>query len=102
MNKNGEGGLLDIVFGIVGAVAGGLTWFQSLRLIAAVIGVVATYYYADLSTAELRRLNRNKKPWTRCRWNLVPTLHNRLRYMGSWRQLRDVKWAEQSLLPNKL
>ena len=90
MNENGEGAFHDIVFGIVGAVVGGLTFglfgagrvsgFNLYSLIAAVSGVVATCLSsnADPSTARAPKPEpeQEKNPWTSCLWNRAPTLHN--------------------------
>ena len=116
MNENGEGAFLDIVFGIVSAVVGGLTFglfgagrvsgFNLYNLIAAVIGVAATClsYNADPSTTRApkpeREQEKNRGPFAGGTGPQHFTIC--LRYAGSWRQLRDRESPEHGLLSNKL
>ena len=80
MNKNGEGAFLDIVFGIVGAVVGGLAF--------------------DRAPKTEPEQEKNRGPVAGGTWPQHFTI--RLRYAGSWRQLRDRESPEYGLLSNKL
>ena len=115
MNKNGEGAFLDIVFGIVGAVVGGLTFglFGAGRvsgfnysLIAAVIGWQPLAYLinADPSTTRVPKPEPEQEKIRGPVAGGTGPQHFtiRLRYAGSWWQLSDRESPEHGLLSNKL